>query len=155
MSTTFRLFGTCECIISCLFSITVADEKSKKILVPWSFVEINHVSYSYSSLLADILSGVHQSCKIETLGHCKSIVLFFATASSSFALKDEIKGDPAQDIVNKVRVFGMHYFSLHTKHDEGCLTCEVAQNENECNAPLDPLQVMMAATANEVGKKYS
>ena len=120
--------------------------------MPWSFVEINHVSYSYSSLLADILSGVHQSCKIETHGHCKSIVLSFATASSSFALKEEIKGDPVQDIVNKVKVFGMHYFSLYTKHDEGCLTCEVAQNENERNAPLDAFQVMMAAAANEVGK---
>ena len=141
--------------MSCLFSVRIADERIKKILMAWSFVEINHVSYSYSSLLADILIGLYQSCKIETHGHCKSIVLSFATASSSFALKEEIKGDAAQDIVNKVKVFGMRYFSLYTKRDEGCMTCKDAQNESEGNAPLDAFQVMMAAAANEVGKKYS
>ena len=46
----------------------------------------------------------------------------------------------------------MHYFRLCTKYDEGFLTCEVAQNENERNAPLDAFQVMMAAAANKVGK---
>ena len=136
--------------MSCLFSVRIADKRSKKILMPWSFVEINHVSYSYSSL-ADILIGLYQPCKIETHGHCKSIVLSFATASSSFGLKEEIKGDPAQDIVNKVKVFGMRYFSLYTKH-EGCMTGKDAQNESEGNAPLDAFQVMMAAAANEVGK---
>ena len=120
--------------------------------MPWSFVDTNYVSYSYSSLLTDILSGVYESCKIETHGNCKSIILSFATASSSFALKEEIKGDPAQDIVSKVKVFGMCYFSLYTKHDEACLTCKVLQNEDECNTPLNAFQVMMAAAANEVGK---
>ncbi|CAB4034560.1 Hypothetical predicted protein, partial [Paramuricea clavata] len=120
--------------------------------MPWSFVDTNYVSYSYSSLLTDILSGVYESCKIETHGNCKSIILSFATASSSFALKEEIKGDPAQDIVSKVKVFGMRYFSLYTKHDEACLTCKVLQNEDECNTPLNAFQVMMSAAANEVGK---
>ena len=85
--------------MSCLFSVRVADERSKKILMPWSFVDTNYVSYSYSSLLTDILSGVYQSCKIETHGKAivKTIILSFATALSSFALKEEIKGDPAQD----------------------------------------------------------
>ena len=80
--------------------------------MPWTFVDTNYVSYSYSSLLTNILSAVYESCKIETHGNCKSIILSFATASSSFALKEEIKGDPAQDIVYKVKVFGMCYFSL-------------------------------------------
>ena len=75
--------------------------KKQKILMPWTFVDTNYVSYSYSSLLTNILSAVYESCKIETHGNCKSIILSFATASSSFALKEEIKGDPAQDIVYK------------------------------------------------------
>ena len=148
----FRLFGTCKATMSCLFSVKIADERSKQILMPWSFVEINYVSYTYSSLLTDILNGVSTSCKIETHGHCKNKVLSFATASSSFALKEEIKGDPMQDIVNKVQVFGMRYFSLFIKHDEACPTCKVSENEDEHDAPLNAFQVMMAAAANEVGK---
>ena len=94
-----------------LISVRVVDDGNKQVLMPWNFVNIPHVSYNYSTLLSDIESGVYPSCKINSRCACGNIVLSHGTASSSFALKEEIRGEPMHDIVDKSRYLGCD--SLH------------------------------------------
>ena len=136
-----------------LISVRVVDDGNKQVLMPWNFVNIPHVSYNYSTLLSDIESGVYPSCKINSRCACGNIVLSHGTASSSFALKEEIRGEPMHDIVDKVTIFGMRFFTLFVKHDEFCPTCNVSESDRSHGmSSLNAFQVMMAAAANNVGR---
>ena len=137
--------------MSCTFSVRVVDHTDSKkqlLLMPWNFVETDHTLYSYASLYVDIKSGFYPPCEIDTGDHFPE--LLFRPASSSFALKEEIRGDPSHDIIDKIITFGMRFFTLHTKRYEA--SSSASSGIEMSNLQRDAFKVLMAAAASEVGK---
>ncbi len=115
--------------------------------MPWNFVETDHTINSHASLYVDVKSGYYPSCEIDTGDQFPE--LLFGSASS-FALNEEIRGDPSHDIIDKIKTFGMRFFTLHTRRNEA--SSSASSGIEMPNLQRDAFKVLMAAAASEVGK---
>ena len=120
--------------------------EANRIVLPWRFVQLNHTSYTYQQLWADIIQGVHGQLDFVDL-KCKRTSYEFqkATAFLSLSLTNGIEGDAQNDLMEVVNFFNMRFFSINIKHgDIDCDDCRL--HAGTANPPTtNAFQVMMAA----------
>ncbi|XP_028416153.1 uncharacterized protein LOC114539744 [Dendronephthya gigantea] len=135
--------------------IRISSKDDGQVLVPWTFVNFNHVSYTANELLNDILLGRVSSVEVKTT--CKNYKLHHGIASSSFNSTEGIKFDGEQNLVEKVDIFETRFFGLVISHKEDCEICS-SQVQIQAAKP-NAFEIMLAAAREQqsenVPRRYS
>ena len=101
--------------------------------MPWSFVEINHVSYSYSSLLDDILSGVYQLMVTGTFVDTLTKLLWHLDSQYQ-KLEQEVPSSQKVPAIFKRKFSGYNLpeNSKHHKREIQNLSCQKMEELIQC-----------------------
>lgn len=93
--------------------------QERKIVCPWKFVRLSHISYTYGQLWHDILDGP-LATTFELDLPCQKFLFKEATATLALESTNKITGNAETDLIEVVT---MRFFSIIIQHSTPCATC--------------------------------
>ena len=98
--------------------------EEKKVGVDWTFLETDQSSWTFNELAKLVFSGELAECQVKkNVFPCKNQTVSHGFCSTSHQLREEIRGGPNTDLIEKERKFSMLYFTIVVSHQANCEIC--------------------------------